>query len=256
MASGTLYDALERLSRYIGVLSNIATHTRVQRSDDTVALVESYSNKALMMHRAANDAGYVALIKLCQALCRRPIHPVSAELVIAKDDSSDAIDGLFGCPIVYGADEERIFFAREDADQPLPGWIPEILDTADEVSDRYLESLDSSSVSAEVRKQIMQLLPSGHADQSTVADTLYRSRSTLQRQLSAEGTSFRDILDTTRRSLAERYLRAGELSQAEIAFLTGFADQSNFSRAFKRWVGVTPGDFQKVPQQSDAADAR
>jgi AraC-like DNA-binding protein len=100
-------------------------------------------------------------------------------------------------------------------------------------------------VSAEVRKQIIQMLPLGRVDQTTVAERLYRSRATLQRQLKAEGTNFRTIHDSTRRNLAERYLRSGDLAQAEIAFLTGFTDQSNFARAFKRWVGVTPREFRQ-----------
>ena len=93
---------------------------------------------------------------------------------------------------------------------------------------------------------LVQTLPSGRTDQETIAQRLYRSRATLQRQLSAEGTSYRDILETTRRRLAEDYLLEGSYSQAQIAFMVGFADQSNFARAFKRWTGLSPGEFQKA----------
>ena len=68
----------------------------------------------------------------------------------------------------------------------------------------------------------------------------------MQRQLSGEGTSYRDILESTRQALAEKYLRDGDFSQAEIAFMVGFSDQSNFARAFKRWTGMSPGEFQKA----------
>jgi AraC-like DNA-binding protein len=90
------------------------------------------------------------------------------------------------------------------------------------------------------------MLPSGKADQDKVASRLYRSTSTLQRQLSAEGTSYRDLLESTRRGLAEKYLRDGKHTQAEIAYMVGFSDQSNFARAFKRWTGMSPGQFQKA----------
>ncbi len=91
-----------------------------------------------------------------------------------------------------------------------------------------------------------QILPSGRVDQDTVASRLYRSKSTLQRQLKSEGSSYREILESTRRSLAEQYLKDGTYSQAQIAFMSGFADQSNFARAFWRWTGVSPGQFQKA----------
>jgi len=93
---------------------------------------------------------------------------------------------------------------------------------------------------------VVQMLPSGRVGQDTVAARLYRSKSTLQRQLKNEGTSYRKILEITRRSLAEEYLKDGAYTQAQIAFMTGFADQSNFARAFRRWTGVSPGQFQKA----------
>lgn len=64
--------------------------------------------------------------------------------------------------------------------------------------------------------------------------------------VSAGGTSCRDILETTRRALAEKYLRYGDFSQAEVVFMAGFSDQSSFARAFTRWAGMSPGKFQKV----------
>ena len=84
------------------------------------------------------------------------------------------------------------------------------------------------------------------ADQEEIAKRLYRSKSTLQRQLTAENTNYRNVLETTRCELAEHYLQDGNYTQAQIAFMIGFADQSNFARAFKRWTGVSPGDYQKA----------
>ena len=89
-------------------------------------------------------------------------------------------------------------------------------------------------------------MPSGHVDQETIAKKLYRSRSTLQRQLGSEGTNYREILESTRQALAEKYLTDGDYSQAQVAFMVGFSDQSNFARAFKRWTGMSPGEFQKA----------
>ena len=42
----------------------------------------------------------------------------------------------------------------------------------------------------------------------------------------------------------KEYLKEGGLSKAEIAFMVGFSDQSNFARAFKRWTGMSPGEYQ------------
>ncbi|MDJ1018062.1 MAG: helix-turn-helix domain-containing protein [Paracoccaceae bacterium] len=53
------------------------------------------------------------------------------------------------------------------------------------------------------------------------------------------------LTEHTRRELAEGLLRDERYSLAEIAFLTGFTEQSSFTRAFKRWVGLTPASYRK-----------
>ena len=71
------------------------------------------------------------------------------------------------------------------------------------------------------------------------------STRTLQRRLQDENTSFQQLLDETRRELAMQFLRQKRMTLLEIAYLLGFADPSNFFRAFKRWFGMPPGQFRE-----------
>ena len=61
--------------------------------------------------------------------------------------------------------------------------------------------------------------------------------------------SYRDVLESTQRSLAETYLRDNKHSHAQIAYLLGFSEQSNFSRAFKRWTSMSPRQYQESSEQ-------
>ena len=70
------------------------------------------------------------------------------------------------------------------------------------------------------------------------------SEATLQQRLAERGTSFQELLDDTRCELAIGYLHQPALTVTEIAFLLGFTDASNFTRAFKRWKGVPPSNFR------------
>lgn len=70
------------------------------------------------------------------------------------------------------------------------------------------------------------------------------SERTLYRRLAAEGRSYRDVLTEAQMTLAQSLLQGGDCSIAEIAFLTGFSEQSTFSRAFKRHVGQAPAQFR------------
>ena len=246
LASASLLGAIRRLCRYAKVLSTESSVLRIERHKDSIALVETFRDREHMPPKAAKDGGYAALMNMCEFVKRRPVYPVSVSLVVTTDCRSKEYDSLFHCPITYGADADEFFFTVADLEEPLPGSIPEVADATDNIAESYIASFDKNAVATEVRQALMQVLPSGRTGQATVAERLYRSKSTLQRQLKSEGTSYREILESTRRSLAEQYLKNGGYTQAQIAFMTGFADQSNFARAFRNWTGVSPGQFQKA----------
>ena len=63
---------------------------------------------------------------------------------------------------------------------------------------------------------------------------------TLQAQLSESGLNFSDILEQQRIELARAYLEQEHLSLDSIAAKLGYAEQSSFGRAFKRWTGLPP----------------
>jgi AraC-like DNA-binding protein len=69
---------------------------------------------------------------------------------------------------------------------------------------------------------------------------------TLHRQLAAERTTFRAVLDQLRHERASTYLIARDLAIGEVAFVLGFSDLSAFHRAFKRWTGTTPAEFRAL----------
>jgi len=246
LASATLEDAVQRLVRYAQVLSTALINVSIEEKSDSIGLIETFPDPELVPNRAADEAGFVAFFKLCELVKRRPVHPVSVELVFPEDEAAPVYEEIFQCPISYGNEAEAFYFSAAEFAEPLPGYIPDVLDATARIAEDYINSLDESAVATEVRQLLIRMLPAGKVDQDSVASRLYRSRSTLQRQLTAEGTSYRDILEDTRKSLAERYLREGNYTQADIAYMIGFSDQSNFARAFKRWTGMSPGQYQKA----------
>ena len=246
LASETLFDALQRLSRFINVLTTLGSHMELKAHERGYALVEWGAKREARPQQAATDAGFVAFLKLCDFVTNEAVRPLSVVLPQLRDSSPIDYETVFGCPVSFGGKEEVWVFRASDLEAPLTGWIPDVADATDRIAENYIASLDEGAVAHEVRQMIAQLLPSGHVDQDTIASKLHRSRSTLQRQLGTEGTSYRDILESTRHSLAEKYLQDSEFTQAQIAFMVGFSDQSNFARAFKRWTGMSPGEFQKA----------
>ena len=77
-----------------------------------------------------------------------------------------------------------------------------------------------------------------------MADVLAMSGRTLRRQLSALGSSYRQLLDQVRSDLARQYLENSNMSVEQVAQLLGYTETTNFRRAFKRWLGVSPRDYR------------
>jgi AraC-like DNA-binding protein len=78
-----------------------------------------------------------------------------------------------------------------------------------------------------------------------VASSMHMSARTLQRRLEDEGTRFGEVLEEVRARLARTWLRDPSLGLSEIAARLGFADLATFSRAFKRWTGMPPGQWRR-----------
>ncbi|MBK5001508.1 AraC family transcriptional regulator [Pseudomonas sp. S31] len=87
-------------------------------------------------------------------------------------------------------------------------------------------------------------------DLEEVARHLQLPTWTLRRKLAEEGTGFRELLNDTRRDLAETYIRDTELAFGEIAYLLGFASAEAFQRAFKRWTSLTPGEYRRKQRRA------
>ncbi len=88
-------------------------------------------------------------------------------------------------------------------------------------------------------------------ERNQLAKTLNLSERTLQRRLADEGSSYQQLLNDTRRQLAERYLRDGQLAATEIALLLGYSEPSVFFRAFRQWTGLTPGEYRARQQTQE-----
>ena len=118
------------------------------------------------------------------------------------------------------------------------------LNSDDEQAAAYLESFINNSFSREVMQKLLARLPDGPPEQKQIASDLFVSNRTLQRKLKDEGVSFNDLLQDCRLQLAKKYLQQNHRSVVETSYLLGFSEPSAFSRAFKRWTGMSPAKFR------------
>jgi AraC-like DNA-binding protein len=189
-----------------------------------------------------------ALLSLCDSVAEKKICPLRVELTCPATVHGDAYREALRAPVTFNADIGTFYFDKETLRAPLHHATPDIAKATDKIAEQYIESLDPHKVASQVRQLLIALLPSGKTDQELVSNRLNRSTSTLQRQLQSEGLTYREVLESTQRSLAQTYLLEKKHSHAQIAYLLGFSEQSNFSRAFKRWTSMTPRQYQESSQ--------
>jgi AraC-like DNA-binding protein len=244
LASDTLLGALLRVKRYMRVVSTASVELEIREDKNCYAVSARFPDQSHSPPKEGIDAGMTALLKLCDLVAHKKVRPLRVDLTCLHSVHPQAYREHLGPNVRFACTVGAFYFDKAELQAPLAGGTPDVAKATDRIAEQYLEAMDPHKVASQVRRLLVSLLPSGKADQDQVANRLHRSTSTLQRQLQAEGTSYRDILDDTRKSLAEEYLRQGKLSHAQIAYLLGFSDQSNFSRAFKRWTQKSPRAFQ------------
>jgi len=97
------------------------------------------------------------------------------------------------------------------------------------------------------RAQVRHALLSGEPALEIIAEKMGMSAGSLQRRLRDQGLTFTALVDKVRCELATYYLQQRHLPISELALLLGYSEVSAFSRAFRRWFGISPRQWRQVP---------
>jgi AraC-like DNA-binding protein len=242
VSSTSVLAALQRIERYSSVVSTNGRFVLIV--DGPVASLETRRTELTILPCTQYFDALVVTVCRILRLCAGPSAiPTLVTLPYQSDVPAAAYQEEIGCPVEFGAEHFAIKFDAQLAARRVLTGNTELAAEADRMAARYLEGLEPDSAATRVRSLLLKAMPSGDLDQDGIARALNQSASTLQRRLRREGTTYQRLLDTTRRELALEYLKHGEHTLADITFLLGFADQSNFTRAFRRWTGKTPRQF-------------
>lgn len=234
VTSPTLLAALQRCSRAYRMLStNVETElVQMQGAWELTANLKDSSDNT--------DAAIVVVLQMSRMSYGSDLSPLGVELTRPAPKDTSPLDAFFGCSIIYGAKENRLLFSSIDVGRKLRGANPVIAAAMDEVINAYLLRFDDADIVGRVREVVANYLVHGEPDAETVAEELSVTSRTLQRRLSEQNSSVKEIVDSTRHQLSLTYLDQRHLSIKEVAYSLGFNDPSNFSRAFRRWEGTSP----------------
>jgi AraC-like DNA-binding protein len=249
-AAETMGDALVQLNRFGRLVVEIGgaapgarfQHQRINgqvwlvdtREDpnDFPELTESTFARMVARTRQFGDTPFVKAVHVTHA---KPAH--AAEY-----------DRIFGAPTTFSAPRNALQIDETWIQHRVaiaPRYVFGILS---EHAEALLASLErAKTLRGRIEALLLPILHTGDANIATIASRLGSSRQTLYRQLKADGTSFEKLLDELRHTLALHYLAGKRVSVNETAYLVGFSEPAAFSRAFKRWTGISPKQARQPP---------
>jgi AraC-like DNA-binding protein len=248
-ASRTALEGLQQLNRYVPLIVETDLGEASQRFG-----LAFHGGSVWIVDNRQNPNAFPELTEsaFAQLVCgRRRVGPApplkSVRFTHADPGYAAEYARIFQAPVIFGADRNAIEVtaaAEPEFASRLPRYVFGVLSQR---ADALLAELEANtSVRARVERLLMARLHTGIASMDEVASELGQSRQTLFRRLKAEGATFEKVLDDLRCRLALDYLSARKVSVNETAFLVGFSDPAAFSRAFKRWTGVSPSAMRRA----------
>ena len=239
-----LRGSFVRSERYGLALGSAETYSLKKGEDGWYFRLDKAGDGRLGM-QLSNEASMSAVDVISKEVSTTPFKPLAVHFRHAARGDVSEFENHFGCPVYFQSDDDAIVVSDDSMDAPNRLGDETIARFFDQHLEQELASLtNDKGLEQRVRRVVASVLSEGVPTLSFIASELGIGSRTLQRRLSENGHSFQSVVDMARKDLAEKLLSETEYSLAEVAFLTGFSEQSGFTRAFKRWAGKTPRSYR------------
>jgi AraC-like DNA-binding protein len=240
-------DALVLIERYFRIHNEAVRITSLQLPEG-VAVETDFIGLPRHRFRQIAEFRIAVIVKALREVAGHRIDPVRVAFAHPRDSDLSEFERFYRVPVEFGRAEREgmssdvLEFSIDTLAVPLVTADPKLIEAPRPFCDAAASERKTGrgTLRAAVEKEAETLLPQGKANVETVAKALALSVRTLSRRLAEEGTTFSDVVDQLRRSLALQYLKEPGLSLSEIAWLLGYEGSTSFNQAFKRWIGCSP----------------
>lgn len=246
-----LETGLKRLSQFKSLLGP----TRMKVFWDGALLRVEYesTDNRTTMPPSMGALQIVCLVENIRGATAHLLHPVLAGFDGSEEERRQIAGHLGVMP--ERSDSAFVSFSAEDAKRRFISENPALWDDIEaDLQLQLAAQNDRLPIAARVRGALVDLMTSGRTGAEDVVAALGISRSTLQRRLRDEETTYQALLDTTRREMAIRYLMKTNLRADEIADVLAYRDANSFSRSFRRWTGLSPLAFREANNRPSASE--
>lgn len=244
--SSDMRNCLELLQRFIPLRLPVVRASRVDDTDNIGMQIE-FQTGAGDIHPAVTETMLLSISNIFTVISQNHVYPSRIELDYPRPAYANHYRDAFGVPAIhFDCPQIRVFVARSDADySPDTDPDPLLCSTVIERCEQLLRGAAESLSTSDRIKQVFADNPGHLWSIAAVAKHLNLSARTLQRRLSAEGTSYQQLHNQWLMGEAGELLREKNLSIESIALLLGYSDASNFRQACRRWYNCSPNDYRQ-----------
>ena len=248
--SATVGLGLRRVVQYYALTSSVADCELVDQVSPARLELRQRPYVLAPVRGLISGLWCVSNVTMLRQMLGRDFQPIDVELEMPSPEVSDlhAYEMALRCPMRFDAPRSAVTLAPAVLGERVHGADPvleaAVIKYAAELLDRP-DADGADAIRSRLRRHLVGNMQSGHVALQAAARHLGMTTRTLQRRLRDEGTSFNALLDDVRRDVALTQMRGRRQSIDELAFVLGFEKTSSFHRAFKRWTGLTPGEFRR-----------
>lgn len=245
MSCATLRQAVELGLRFNELVKQSLSITLEERKGQVHVIIDEILPLGDM--RAFAVEGFCACLdQLVRALVKEELSLSQASFNYPRPAHAALYEELFHCPLRFNAPRTELVFDSRLLDSPIVLANPAVTPLFERECEAELRRKDQSqSLLLRLRDALCRDIENP-PDMKGMAASLGLSTRTLSRQLQENGSSYQRVLDEIRSDLAKELLRQG-LGTESVARRVGFNDVTNFRKAFRRWTGLTPSAWRRLP---------
>lgn len=216
----------------------------LEEQDDKVFLGYSIYQPRVEATAQLEDGALAIAFNIMRKLCGSTWLPLNVFFTRQMPENISPYNDFFNAPLNFDADRNGLSFSAKWMKEPIMGADPALNHFLQKQVNQLESSYDGDFVS-QVRKALHSALLAQRGNVSHIAALFSMHPRTLSRRLKSCGVSFQELLDQSGYEVSQQLLENSSMGISQIAATLDYSDASAFTRAFKRWSGMTPANWRK-----------
>jgi AraC-like DNA-binding protein len=242
VCSETVEEVFNNLTRYVATSSD-GFAIGSDRGEAAFRLMLHVSDPLWSSCNHLSEFVFARFLKCLRLITNSQMHPVEVQFAHARKEPDSECQRFFRCKVRFSRNIDAAEWTRSVLEMRIPTSDARLNLLLRKYGDRLLQQVKSKtdeSFADEVTAAAARFLSSGNVSVRKVSRSLNVSERTMQRRLEQAGLSFNGLVRQLRQELAEAWLQTGKFDIKHISYMLGYSDVSAFSRAYKRWTGLSP----------------